>query len=352
MIALSLGALALALHAPSHVPAPDPPGRAVDAERLMATVRWLPASRSAAGDERSRANLLALQTDLAARAVELGYWPTAHPVRWKRRTEATGLDWRNISFEIPGRTAPQEVLIVGAHFDAVPGSPGADDNGSGTAGLLEMARVLRDRPMHRTVRFVLFNLEELGHTGSNQYVAQVRGSHLDGSQRIVGMLSLEMLGYYSSEPGSQRNPFRNVAGAPQRDTGDFLALATIAAHGPFCRALEAAMRTDLPDFAAVSIDMFPIAPPDLLRSDHAPFLLLGVPAVMVTDTANFRNPHYHKATDTPDTLDAAGFARAVRALADAVHALAGPLDAGPPPTWNEPAKKQEPAEDAPRAPGS
>lgn len=352
MIPVTLCALALTAHAPLPPQAADPPGRAVDAERLMATVRWLPASRAAAGDEQSRASLLALQTDLAVKAVELGYWPTAHPVRWKRRAEPTGLDWRNISFEIPGRTAPQEVLVVGAHFDAVPGSPGADDNGSGTAAVLEIARVLRGRPMHRTVRFVLFNLEELGHIGSNQYVAQVRAEHLEGSQRIVGMLSLEMLGYFTAEPGSQRNPFRNVAGAPQRDTGNFLALATIAAHGPFCRALEAAMRTDLPDFQAVSIDMFPIAPPDLLRSDHAPFLLLGVPAVMVTDTANFRNPNYHKATDTPDTLDPAGFARAVRALADAVHALAGPLDAGPAPSWKPAPATKEPAEDAPRAPGS
>lgn len=306
----------------------------------MAVLRALPAKRAATGDDESRNNLIALQTTLASQCLEMGYWPTAAPVRWKRRGEVDSLDWRNIAFEIPGRTRPDEVLVVGAHFDAVPTTPGADDNGSGTAALLEIARVLRARPMHRTVRFVLFNLEELGHTGSNQYAAQCRDDHKAGTPRLVGMLSLETIGYYSDAPGSQRSPFKGIKGVPEPDKGDFIAMTTIAAYSPFARALDAAARAGEPGLKTQVIDMFPIAPPDLLRSDHTPFLLMGVPAVMITDTADFRNPNYHKPGDTFETINAEAFTRSVRGLAAAVHALAGPLEAGPPPDWSAP--KQTP----------
>lgn len=327
----------------------DPPAASISPDRLMEGVRALPAKRAAAGDEQSQKNLLALQGTLARRAVEMGYWPTASPIKWKRRTDPEALDWRNISFEIRGRSRPEEVLLVSAHFDAVPAAPGADDDGSGTSALLDMARALHGRAMHRTVRFVLFNLEELGHTGSNQYVTAIREDHRAGSPRIVGMMSLEMLGYYSDQPGSQRSPFKGLEGVPSPDKGDFIALTTISSASKFVRALDAAARTGEPSLKTVVIDMFPIAPPDLLRSDHTPFLLMGVPAVMVTDTADFRNANYHKPTDTPETLNPEGFARTVRGLTAAVHALAGPMELGDPPDWSPPPIRPRPA-DAPPAP--
>jgi hypothetical protein len=122
-----------------------------------------------------------------------------------------------------------------------------------------------------------------------------------------------------------------MQGLPDRDTGDFVALAGSSLHRTFIRALEKAMQQAEPTLELMVIDHFPnaalpIMPPDLLRSDHQPFITLGLPGVMVTDTANFRNPHYHKPTDTVDTLHPELFQRTARALTGAVHTLAGPLD--------------------------
>ncbi|MGH7132201.1 MAG: M28 family metallopeptidase, partial [Phycisphaerales bacterium] len=175
--------------------------------------------------------------------------------------------------------------------------------------------------------FVLFNLEENGLIGSRQYVQTMRPKWREQGIKIVGMLSLEMLGYYDTKLGSQTNPFKGVPGLPQGElAGDFIALTTTASHAPFCTALAEAMTAAEPKVKILKVDMFPIAPPDLLRSDHAPFMAAGVPAIMVTDTANFRNPNYHKPTDTLETLNPEYFTRTVRALAGAIDALAGPMD--------------------------
>ncbi len=117
---------------------------------------------------------------------------------------------------IPGRELPNEVVLIGAHFDAVPGAPGADDNGTGTAALLEVARVLKNHPTKRTIRLVFFNLEECGLVGSSRYVDQAgpdwkggknrEGQAQPATEKIVGMVSLEMLGYFSDEPNSQKSP--------------------------------------------------------------------------------------------------------------------------------------------------
>lgn len=325
-------------------------------ERLTDLIRSLPVKRAGAGDDEHQEGLLEAQRLLFERVRALGFEPRLHPVRWSRRSDPVRRDWANIVFEIPGTSHAREVLIVGAHFDAVPFSPGADDNASGVAGLLEIARVLRDRPLRRTVRFILFNLEEVtgvfGLVGSRQEAARLKPVIDAGQERVVGMISLEMLGYYCDEPGSQRNPFRGMPGLPDRDVGDFLALAGSSRHRALIRALDQAMRRAEPDLLTLVIDAFPnaqvpIVPPDLLRSDHAPFIELGIPAVMVTDTANFRNPHYHRPTDTVDTLDPVRFPRAVRALAAAVEALAGPggSEAPPPdlgPTRTPPPPSPEP----------
>ncbi len=306
--------------------APLPP---VDESRLIATIRSLPAQRSPGPTPEHIAGLRQTEELLLAQVKALGYEPTTQTIRWSRRDEPKR-EWRNILFELTGSEKPSEVLIIAAHFDAVPNSPGADDNASGVAGLLEIARVLKARgtPPARTIRFALLNLEEVGLVGASQYAPIVAERIAAGEETVLGMLSLEMLGYYSAEPNSQQNPFAALKGFTVPDRGDFLALATTLTHRPFVRALEKHMLAVVPPAKVVVFDLLPIAPPDLLRSDHAPFLLYGIPAAMATDTANFRNPHYHQPTDTIETLDLPRFTRTVAALAAGIAGLA---DEGIPP---------------------
>ncbi|MFN0010952.1 MAG: M28 family peptidase [Phycisphaerales bacterium] len=327
MHALLLSTL-LALGQPPAAPAPLPP---IDESRLSATIRSLPAQRSPGPTDEHIAGLKQAEELLLAHAKRLGFEPTTQTIRWSRRDQPKH-EWRNILFELTGSEKPSEVIIVAAHFDAVPDSPGADDNASGVAGLLEIARVLKARAAagagaagsfpKRTIRFALFNLEEVGLVGASQYAPLVAERVEAGDDTVVGMLSLEMLGYYSDKPESQQNPFAALKGFTLPDTGDFIAIATTLAHRPFVRALEKHMAAAVPEAKALVFDLLPIAPPDLLRSDHAPFLLYGIPAAMVTDTANFRNPHYHQPSDTLETLDRPRFARTVAALAAGIAGLA------------------------------
>jgi hypothetical protein len=137
------------------------------------------------------------------------------------------------------------------------------------------------------------------------------------------MISLEMLGYYSDAPGSQRSPVKAVEGVFEPPTvGNFVGAVTVSAHRAFCRRLASEMERGAPGLKVFPFDFLPLPMPDILRSDHAPFMLAGVPAIMLTDTANFRNPNYHKASDTPETIDERRFTLAVRGLCAAVEALA------------------------------
>ncbi len=340
-----LATLLLCLQPPASPPA-QPPSRApgpaaqVEQARLEATIRALPAKRSPVGDEDHERGLLETQELLQQAIRDLGFTPVAHPVFWRPRADrpsskppgdaatapaAPPQKWFNYSFDIKGVEKPEEVYIVSAHFDAVPDSPGADDDGTGVAAVLEMARVLKSAPMRRTVRFVLFNLEESGFIGAQQYAADAAEAIGRKEYALQGMMSLEMLGYYSDQPDSQKNPMAALKGLGVPTVGDFIVLAGVLSGRPFIRTLEEQMRAAEPACKVFAFDMLPVAPRDILRSDHAPFLLRGYPAVMVTDTANFRNPNYHKPTDTIESLDLARYTRTVRALTGAVHAMAGPV---------------------------
>lgn len=326
----------------------------------MAFLTALPATRAPLPDEEHRQGLRRTEEYLLGVLTDMGYEPRTEEIRLpqasvrsRRAGEAgNGLPaeprprdaeqgemvgrpapdegpaapeppWRNIIVEVRGRVVPDEVLLVGAHVDAVPGSPGADDNGSGVAALLEAARVLRHMPLKRTVRLAFFNLEETGLQGSRHHLRQWRRER--PGERLIGMVSLEMLGYYSDRPGSQRSPIPPIEGLFDPPTvGNFLGIATISRYGEFARAWARGMQAAEPTLPVVVADMFPIPPPDFLRSDHAPFLLAGYPALMLTDTANFRNPHYHRPTDTVETLDRRRYMQAVRAVVGAMCAIAEP----------------------------
>jgi Zn-dependent M28 family amino/carboxypeptidase len=221
----------------------------------------------------------------------------------------------NVIVGDPGRAT----VLIGAHYDAVLGTPGADDNASAVAVLLAAARAIG--PDERAC-FVAFNGEECGMVGSRAVVAGLREHNLE--QVHV----LEMVGYASRAPGSQRNP---VPPAPVPTVGDFLGLVGTARSGFLLdHALSCAGHSAIPVHGLylpdVPLEAIRESVPHVLRSDHAPFWEAGLPALMWTDTAEFRNPHYHRPTDTPETLDYDFMAGVTRLLIHAV--LSGIGDGG------------------------
>jgi Zn-dependent M28 family amino/carboxypeptidase len=319
----------------------------VDPDLLMGFIDALPVQRAAAGDEEHREGLRRAEALIESRLRELGLEAERQAFAWAPRgSTPAGQEpvWHNLTVTLggdAGAEAAREWVVVGAHFDAVPGSPGADDNASGAAALLELARVLQGRAYRRTLKLVFFNAEEVGLVGSRRWIVEHAPVDRRDEVRVVAMLSLEMLGYFSDEPGGQRSPLPAIPGAFEPPTvGDFIALASTASHAGLVERIEASMRRAAPGLkvfsAARVVPDFPLTPRDILRSDHGAFLMAGLPGVMVTDTADFRNPHYHQPTDTIDTLDVERFTLLVRGLAGAVHELAGPVEA--PATPGEPAK--------------
>jgi len=206
-----------------------------------------------------------------------------------------GRTHENIVLDLPGRGS-DGLVLVGAHYDGVPGSPGADDNGSALAVLLELARAFAAEPPLRPLRLVAFDLEEQDLVGSRAYAAALHGR----GEPLHLMLSLEMLGYRDSRPGSQRYPPGLRPFYPDR--GDFIGLiGNLRAIGSM-RRIARAMRAAVP-CEWLTVPWRGRVLPDTRRSDHAPFWDLGYPALMVTDTADLRNPHYHAAGDRIETLD-------------------------------------------------
>ena len=201
-------------------------------------------------------------------------------------------------------------VLIGAHFDSVPHSPGADDNASAVAGMLAAAQALAqlDAP---AVAFVAFNREEDGLLGSQEFVTEYLNTHLHALE--VAHI-LEMIGYYSDAPHSQTAP----EGLPIKisDKGDFIAVIANRYSNHLITSMMRAADTYVPDLSVKALKVFLGVEkffPHLLRSDHAPFWHSKLPALMWTDTSEFRNPHYHQPTDTPDTLNYA-FLQKVTAL--------------------------------------
>ncbi len=247
------------------------------------------------------------------------------------------LEGANIVAVKPGRS-PAAVAVI-AHHDTVQDSPGADDNGAAVAALLELARLLAPYRFHRTVVLAATDMEEIGFFG-----ARALGVRLWRERSLHGLIDLEAVAYTTTAPGSQIVPpgldllypaqYRRVQARQRR--GDFTALIY---NGP-ATGLAAAFAAGLAHLAGAHAPLLlrnpldlprvgrllPVAVPAVLnfaRSDHLPFWLAGVPAVLVTDTANFRNPHYHRPTDTPETLDIERLAAITGAAAVAVAWAAG-----------------------------
>ena len=232
-----------------------------------------------------------------------------------------GLTVNNLEAVLPGHGAADEIIVIGAHYDSVADSPGANDNASGVAALLELARLLAGTTLSRSVHFVAFANEEApffygDEMGSNRYAARARAQ----GDHIEAMLSLETIGYYTDQPGSQRYPFPFSFFYP--DTGNFIGFVGNLSSRQLVRRAIGAFR------AATPFPSEGVAAPSGMEgvhwSDHWSFWQAGYPAIMVTDTAPFRYPHYHAATDTPEQLDYTGLARVTGGLAEVVGVLASP----------------------------
>jgi Zn-dependent M28 family amino/carboxypeptidase len=217
---------------------------------------------------------------------------------------AAGHSVDNLVAELPGSRRADEIVILGAHYDTVAATPGADDNASAVAVLLEVARLFRPWQSGRTIRFVAFACEEMPHFHTGEMGSQVYAKACRArGESVVGMLCLEMVGFYSTEPDSQRLPpgipkFLRPIFPPR---GDFLAsvgnLRSWRLAWQFRRGFRRAER--FPLFSIV----LPEAIQDIRRSDNASFWDQGYQALMLTDTSYLRNHHYHQASDTPETLD-------------------------------------------------
>ncbi len=235
----------------------------------------------------------------------------------------------NINGEMRGRDATQS-LVVGAHYDTRPNSPGADDNASGVAAMLECARLLSGRRPRRSVEFVAFDAEERqdpekGLWGSSAYVGSLPAG------QVKAAFILEMVGFTSGArtqrvPLGMRVLFPAAALSVMRHgyEGDFLIALTRGRGKRLARTLARhANRPGGPRVLTLGLPGWLPPPGDLLRSDHAPFWAAGVPVVMVGDTANFRNPNYHMPSDTSDTLDYGLIEHFTAALAATVAEVAG-----------------------------
>jgi hypothetical protein len=234
--------------------------------------------------------------------------------------EVSGVTCSNLEVELPGTARHGEIILVGAHYDTVPGTAGADDNTSGVAATLALARSFAHRKMQRTLRFVAFVNEEPPYFQTEQMGSCVyarrcrqRGEH------IAGMLSLEMLGCYSDAPGSQHYPPPFSLLYPSQ--GDFIAFVGNTSSRDLLRQAVGAFRGGEPFPCEGAV--LPEAMPGVGFSDHWSFWQEGYAAIMVTDTAMFRYPYYHEPDDTIDKLDFARMARVVRGLEKVIAALAG-----------------------------
>ena len=243
----------------------------------------------------------------------IGYQPNLQSFKVQGRTVS------NIEVVKAGTDRPDEIVVVGAHYDSVVGSPGANDNATGVAGVLELARILRPQQLSRSVHFVAFVNEEPPYSytnamGSRRYAERAAST----GERITAMLSLETIGYYSDEGDSQHYPF--PFGHFYPDKGNFIGFVGNLQSRKLVRRAIASFRSHA---------QFPsegLAAPGWVTgigwSDHWSFWKSGYSGIMVTDTALFRYPQYHSSADRPGIIVYDSFARVVHGLEGVVRDLA------------------------------
>jgi Zn-dependent M28 family amino/carboxypeptidase len=288
--------------------------RQVEPERLEAHVRMLSETFHPRGWENLE-NLERVAGYIAAEFKAAGGDVSGQPYK-----TSFGETHRNVIAQF-GPDTPERI-IVGAHYDAVDEQPGADDNASGVAGLIELAHLLGESPPPLRVELVAWTLEEppifpTSDMGSARHASALRKANVN----VRAAISLEMLGTFLDDPGTQSFP-APILRFVYPSTGNFITVVGKLGEGELVRTVKAAMRgaTDLP---VESINA-PRWVPGIDFSDHANYWDQGYPAAMITDTAFYRNPRYHTARDTADTLDYERMAKVVQGVYCAVHALSQP----------------------------
>ena len=224
-----------------------------------------------------------------------------------------GVEYQNVIGHFPGQKTDRAKVIIGAHYDVADSLPGADDNASGVAGLLELARIYSTRPPAHPTELVAYALEEppyfrTEHMGSFHHAKRL----VDNGENIKMMVCLEMIGYFSDEKGSQDYPAKFMASL-YPDTGNYIALVSNFDNAGLTRNFKKAMLANA--WLPVESINAPAIVPGIDFSDHQNYWKFDIPALMVTDTAFYRNKNYHTENDTPDTLDY----RKMAAVVDGVY---------------------------------
>jgi hypothetical protein len=232
--------------------------------------------------------------------------------------EVEGSIFKNLEVEISGSKCPDEIVLVGAHYDTARGSPGANDNGSGVATVLELAREFAGKEIDRTIRFVFFTNEEPPYFRTTNMGSYHYADHCsEKQQNIRGLLVMETLGYYTEQPKTQKYPLNFFPGYPS--TGNYIAFIGNQDSRKLTEQCVETFRKQC---------KFPsegIAAPDWIIgvdwSDQYWFWRNNIPAIMITDTAPYRYPYYHSSFDTPEKLNYPYFAKVVNGLSEVLKAV-------------------------------
>ncbi len=268
----------------------------VNPDRLLADLKALEFNRYQEDDRQQARNYI-------VQALEAAGWTP------QQQSFSGGV---NLYAERTGTDPSLKPVLLGAHYDTVESSLGVDDNATGVATVLEAARLLGSQATPRTLQLIWFDLEEEGLLGSKAFVESLPPNSLEGA------IVLDMVGYACETPGCQTYPSISLI-RPPTDRGNFLAVIGDQGHADLLTGFLS--QADLPQMLALSIPTLGGLAPDLVRSDHAPFWKKGIGAVLVTDTANFRNPHYHQPSDTLETIDPDFFTGSAQLVINAVARL-------------------------------
>jgi hypothetical protein len=257
-------------------------------------------------------NLTAAKTFLETSLAESGYKVQQQEYKVKKQS------YYNLIVEKRGTEKPDEIVIIGGHYDSAYTSPGANDNGTGAAATLELAKLFANKPTKRTLRFVEFTNEEPPFFWTDDMGSLVYAKAAGNSkEKIVAMLSLETMGYFSDEPASQKYPF--PIGLLYPNKGNFIAFIGNIKSGDLVRKSIASFRahTQIPSEGVV----LPNGIPGVGWSDQWSFWQQGYKGIMVTDTATYRYPHYHSYEDTYDKINFDKFTKTVSGLVNVIEDL-------------------------------
>ncbi|MEL6816826.1 MAG: M28 family peptidase [Cyanobacteria bacterium J06598_3] len=294
----------------------------VDEAQLMAHVKAIAQPRTTAPEKSAARQYITEQ--LTKYGLTFEQQPYHHP-----GTGAVETGGVNIVTTLPGNDPNASTFVLGAHYDTPANVPGADDNGSAIAALLETVRLLTPvmnplaaaNPFPHTLKLVFFDQEEQQPDGSGLLGSLAFTQEPTNIANVEGAVILDMIGYACRTEGCQRYP----QGLPTQTlptTGDFLAVLGLSTHTDLIGAFMGSATTTWPLVLSLPIPKTTLSMfPDLMRSDHAPFWEKEIPAVFVTDTANFRNANYHTQKDTPETLDPSFFRGSAQHVVNAVTTL-------------------------------